>query len=133
MERRGERDDAKRSEIGRQRFGATGAPMSRSRTCRSAAAPCRDVEHVGVGVEADDRCEQVREAQRDRSRSASDVEQAPGSVESELASQRLLESRRVGKPAAFVVRGGAREQGGIPLPLLRAVARVGRRWTRASL
>ena len=80
---------------------------------------------MGVGVEADDLAEQVRESKRDHARTASHVEQPPTTVERQLGTQHLGQTFRVGEPSLRVVRRGAGEQRLVPLSVLPAPRHFG--------
>jgi hypothetical protein len=64
-------------------------------------------EHGGVGVEADRLLEEMREPDGEDAGTAAAVEEPAASVEPQLLGENGLELRRVGRPAAPVVGGGA--------------------------
>ena len=64
-------------------------------------------EHRRIGVEADRVLEEMREPDGEDAGAAAAVEEPPPSVQTELLGEHGLELRRVRRPAAPVVGGGA--------------------------
>ena len=119
VEGRGERHDAKQTEVRGQALRAHVDPLGvREPSFGREAASFLD--HVGVGVDADDGFEQVGDPEGNRARPAADVEQTTRAGQSQRVLERIGEVRRVREPATRVVGGSTPEQGVVPLPLLPA-------------
>src|SRR3954452_18560529 len=74
-------------------------------------------QHLLVGVHTDDLLTVRRQRKGERSGTAAHIQQAPPAIETELGNQKFDQCRRVWHPSPHVIRGAARIQRRIPLPL----------------
>jgi catechol 2,3-dioxygenase-like lactoylglutathione lyase family enzyme len=99
-------------------------------------------QHSGIRVESDDALEEMGEQQSDGAWSATDVEEAPPTVEVEVLGESIGQRRSIWFTTLAVVRGGALEYGLVPDPVLPPMGRWSLRhvlsvadlsWTRPAL
>ena len=95
VERRGEGHRPEGAEPGGQVLGPAAHPVGVADAQPGRGPRCLR-QHLRIGVEADDRLEQRRQPQGDRSRPAADVEQPPPPVQTETAGQDVGQTGGVG-------------------------------------
>src|SRR5271167_758314 len=75
-------------------------------------------QHPGIWVDSNDAFEEVGEEQSDSAGPATDVEEAPTTIEMEVLGECIGQGRGVWFAALSVVGGGALEHGLVPDPVL---------------
>ena len=79
------------------------------RSTREASLLASHVEHLRADVDGGDPLEAIVQRERDLPRAAADIEQPPGAIEGERASDGVVDRLRDTRSVAGVVAGGARE------------------------
>jgi preprotein translocase subunit SecD len=111
MERLAERDESEHPEIkGRDFFRQAVDPFDVG-DARPAGMLCSFGQHVGIGVQPDGLCEQRGQFDGQDSRTAADIEESAGRIESALGSHRLSQCQRVRRAPSQVERRAALVEG----------------------
>lgn len=81
-------------------------------------------QHAGIWVEPDDALEELGEEQGDGARPATDVEEAPATIQVEVLGEGVGQGRGIRLATLPVVGGGALEHGLVPDPVLPPMGRA---------